>query len=242
MKPQTGERLGPLLRVQLAGKAVCLAATALLVFCSSCETASQNQAASPSPAATPVAAGLPTPVDYMDVCNLEASVCSCAGTDQAAYCSQSLPKSLMRSLRLPNIAPGENCPTSPSHTIKTAAFAGNAIGDGLVEPIVVGDTSRLNAWPDGWYGFKTLWFVMPSYAGAVLIRGQRIDGAGSVGFGEAPVVGHLIIPPGPTLNEGSDGYRQAPGGTFVRSSGCYAWQVDGSDFSYAIVFQAHING
>jgi hypothetical protein len=94
-----------------------------------------------------------------------------------------------------------------------------------------------SSWPGGWFGYKTLWFTLPSYVDVVLIRGARIDGDGPVGFGEQPAIGHLIIPPGPTLN-GQDGYREAPGGTFVKSSGCYAFQVDGIGFSYVIVFSA----
>jgi hypothetical protein len=144
----------------------------------------------------------------------------------------------MRPLRLPQLGPGQPCPSTSSHQVKTVDFGGNALGDGDVEPIVFGDVSRLNSWPGGWYGTKTLWFAAPSYAGAALIRGARIDGSGPMGFGEAPVIGHLVIPPGPTINEGADGYRQAPGGTFVKSSGCYAWQVDGGDFTYVIVFKA----
>jgi hypothetical protein len=118
--------------------------------------------------------------------------------------------------------------------VKTTDFGGNALGDGQVEPLL-GD--QVSAWPDGWFGFKTLWFALPSYSDSVLIRGARIDGIGSVGFGEYPVIGHLIIPPGPTMN-GSNGYREAPGGTFVKTSGCYAWQVDGVAFTYVIVFKA----
>ena len=72
----------------------------------------------------------------------------------------------------------------------------------------------------------------------MLLRGSRIDGTGLVAFGEGPVIGHLIIPPGPTINEYPDLYREAPGGTYVQSLGCYAWQVDGTDFSYEIVFKA----
>jgi hypothetical protein len=42
---------------------------------------------------------------------------------------------------------------------------------------------------------------------------------------------------GPTLN-GRDGWRQWPGGTWLRTPGCYAWQIDGTDFSDVIVFEA----
>jgi len=92
--------------------------------------------------------------------------------------------------------------------------------------------------PAGWFTFKTLWFSVPSYDGPWTVRGNRIDGEGHVIFGEQPTVAALVVPPGPTTNEAADGYRQAPGGTYVQRPGCYAWQVDGTSFSYVIVFRA----
>jgi hypothetical protein len=153
-------------------------------------------------------------------------------------CSQSVPASLLRPLRLPKVGAGQDCPTTASHHVLTEDFGGVALGTGPVEPLVQGSVNELAPWPAGWYGFKTLWFAVPSYSGPALIRGARIDGDGPVGFGENPFLGHLVFPPGPTVNEGLDGYRQLPGGTYVRSQGCYAWQVDGADFTYVIVFKA----
>jgi hypothetical protein len=95
----------------------------------------------------------------------------------------------------------------------------------------------LDTEPAGWYGFKTLWFTEPSYQGPARIRGTRIDAPGAMAFGERPDLAELIIPPGPTLN-GRDGWREAPGGTYVKGPGCYAWQVDGVGFSDIIVFRA----
>jgi hypothetical protein len=130
--------------------------------------------------------------------------------------------------------------------VKTVAFAGVALGSGPARPQIW--TSLDSVHPaqnipfsylrDGWYQVKTLWFVDPSYQGPVLVRGARIDGPGVIAFGESPDLGELIIPPGPTLNEASDGYRTAPGGTYLKGPGCYAWQVDGIDFSTPIVFSA----
>jgi hypothetical protein len=71
----------------------------------------------------------------------------------------------------------------------------------------------------------------------VRIRGARIDAPGSIAFGEGPDQEELIFPPGPTVN-GRDGWREAPGGTYVKAPGCYAWQVDGVGFSTIIVFRA----
>jgi hypothetical protein len=98
----------------------------------------------------------------------------------------------------------------------------------------------LSAWEDGWYGTKTLWVIAPEYMGPVLIRGAQLDGNGPVGFGENPLIGHLVIPPGPTVNMLPDGSRTAPGGTYVKGPGCYALQVDGLDFSYVIVFDVQL--
>jgi hypothetical protein len=140
----------------------------------------------------------------------------------------------MRPLHLPKIELGAQCPTTPGHEVRTAAFSVFALGNGPVEPGIAG--GQLDAWSDGWFGFKTLWFAVPSYQGPVLIRGARIDGDGPVGFGEGPRIGHLIIPVGAAVNETADGYRTAPGGTFVVAPGCYAWQVDGLSFSDVIVF------
>jgi hypothetical protein len=188
--------------------------------------------AQPSAAAVPGSSDFPTPTDYRTVCNLMGAICSCPPNADST-CTQSLPASVMRPLHLPTVAVGQPCPSTPQHQVKTADFGGYALGAGPVQPMVLG---RFSVGPDGWSTFKTLWFTLPSYTDVVLIRGARIDGNGPVGFGEdKPVLGHLIIPPGPTLN-GQDGYREAPGGTFIKSPGCYAFQVDGLNFSYAIVF------
>jgi len=47
----------------------------------------------------------------------------------------------------------------------------------------------------------------------------------------------LAVPSGPTISD-SDGWRTYPGGTWVMSPGCYAWQVDGLTFSEEIVIKA----
>jgi len=207
----------------------------LLAACS--QQVSTTAGASHRPTPVSDLTPLPTPMDYRHVCQLEASVCSCAPQLADPTCSQSLPANIVRPLRLPVVSSGDACPTTSDHPESTEDFAGVALGSGQVEPLI-GSTPIVALRSDGWYATKTLWFTIPKYDGPVLVRGARIDGQGPVGFGEQPLIGHLIIPPGPTLNEGLDGYRQAPGGTFVRAPGCYAWQVDGIGFSYVLVFKA----
>ena len=37
---------------------------------------------------------------------------------------------------------------------------------------------------------------------------------------------------------GEDGWLQHGSYTRVRAAGCYGWQIDGTDFTYVIVFRA----
>lgn len=85
------------------------------------------------------------------------------------------------------------------------------------------------------------------------------DGTGYTA-GRAPGSGPLVVPAGPTINTfytnfqpghvrdavtgrlvktlSGYGYRTVPVGTWIRSPGCYAWQVDGGGFSETIVIDA----
>ena len=76
---------------------------------------------------------------------------------------------------------------------------------------------------------------MPKYQGPFVVRGERLDRPGPVGYGgDAPSPGPLVVPPGPTIDTYGR-YRTVPGGLWVRAPGCYAWQVDGLGFSQIIV-------
>ena len=72
----------------------------------------------------------------------------------------------------------------------------------------------------------------------MLIRGRQLDGphkavmSGDGGFVVDPQLG-----PGDTLN-GLNGWREWPGATWLRTPGCYGWQIDGTNFSHIIVFEA----
>lgn len=226
--------------------------TALLIAALISATVASCATPNPSPAprrsastatTAPTSLPLSVPTTYEQVCNFEGSVCSNNG-EFGPY--GSFPSAFDRPLTLPSIAPGQACPVSAGSLVNTVAFGGIALGSGPARPMVfatLGSVHPAQDIPfesprDGWYGLKTLWFVAPSYQGPVLVRGARIDTEGAMAFGESPALGELIIPPGPTLNEASDGYRTAPGGTYVHDSGCYAWQVDGIGFSTHIVFSA----
>ncbi|HET7037526.1 MAG TPA: hypothetical protein VFI42_17710 [Thermomicrobiaceae bacterium] len=90
----------------------------------------------------------------------------------------------------------------------------------------------------GWYYIKVLWVASPDYQGPVLIRGHQIGGPNEMRFesGDDP-------PNELTFGAGGGGstpshFRNWPSYTRLRAPGCYAYQVDGTDFSDVIVFKA----
>lgn len=95
-----------------------------------------------------------------------------------------------------------------------------------------------------WRAARVSWVASDNYRGSVLIRGRRIDGAGTgtgaVGFGEGRVPDDELQ----LLDSGQQAPKPPGGGrawlsfTRVRTPGCYAYQVDGTSFSQVIVFRA----
>jgi hypothetical protein len=216
---------------------------ALLLIAAACS--SSRSLSHPSTSDAPVASttidragSLGVPRTYTQACANEPSVCEPGA-------SGALPAALLRPLRLPTVAHDSRCPTSTGTTVNNAYFGGVALGRGPVRPIPAarGDLvhgvvqlSTATGVP-GWLGFKTLWFSTPSYQGPWMVRAKRLDGPGPIAFGETPTLEPLVVPPGETLNA-SAGFRTAPGGTWVKSPGCYGWQVDGLTFSNTIVVNA----
>lgn len=185
---------------------------------------------------------LPSPTAYEDACSLV-----------GAWCGRSsgvVPPALLRRLDLPEVASNAECPATPAEALPQGGqFAGvSLVAPGPVRPLFAdlsADRRRSRATMKpapgvgpggGWHSVKTLWFSPATYQGPVLIRGQRLDEPGPVAFGEGPTSAWLLGAPGPTIN-GGDEFRQWPGGTFVRSPGCYGFQVDGDDFSYSLVLR-----
>jgi len=159
---------------------------------------------------------------------------------------------LARRLHFPKLAPGGRCPVSSGYTVDNPYFDGDALGKGPVRVLVGnwGDVLHgrpMLGLPGPWYALQTLWFAMPGYNGPFVVRAARLGKPGPIAVGlGGPVSGPLIVPAGPTLNSyptptGKSswaGYRTAPGATWVKAPGCYAWQVDGRGFSEVIVFDA----
>jgi hypothetical protein len=142
----------------------------------------------------------------------------------SGHCRGSVPAAIERPLRLPGLGPGGSCPVSS--------------GSGPVEPVRSPNVKLTRFVSSAWQGAEVTWRSTPSYHGPVLIRGHQLGGAGVVGFGEGHVPYDQLqlldsaqgTPRGPS--------RIWPSFTRVKAPGCYAYQVDGTSFSYVIVFRA----
>ncbi|MDQ2816344.1 MAG: hypothetical protein M3Z75_32005 [Actinomycetota bacterium] len=160
--------------------------------------------------------------------------------------SGSLADILKRPPHFPVLRPGQACPATHGTPITTADFGGIALGNGPIRPIIAQqppDVARLgvaylaptSAPP--WLAIKTLWFSVPAYRGPFVIRAKRLDRPGPIDLGGQPTTAPIAVPAGPAISTFS-GWRTVPGGTWVKSPGCYAWQVDGATFREEIIVQA----
>lgn len=181
--------------------------------------------------------GLAVPYTYRQACAAEAQASGCLHVPAGP-----IPSALKHRLHFPVLHPGQRCPASRGARFNTSQFGGIALGTGPVR-VLAGSTRRgiaelINPTSvPPWLALKTLWFSLPAYQGPFVIRATRLDRPGPAALGEGPGVVPLVIPPGPTLNT-FVGYRTVPGGLWVKSPGCYAWQVDGVGFSEIIVVRA----
>jgi hypothetical protein len=169
---------------------------------------------------------------------------------------------LARPLHFPSLGRGGRCPVSSGYKVNNPYFGGDALGKGPVRVLIAnwGDVLHgrpmlgLGA-PRPWHALQTLWFAMPGYRGPFVVRGRRLGKPGPIevqpggtglNAGMVPGSGPLVVPAGPTINSYPPptvnipwaGYRSVPGSTWVKSPGCYAWQVDGRGFSEVIVVDA----
>jgi hypothetical protein len=154
-------------------------------------------------------------------------------------------------LHLPTLSPGATCPVTPEQQ-HIAPDHQYAIGAGPVYLVSEAPTSAVTFLDaDGndpgspWKISKVFWEVAASYRGPAIIRGGQIDGTHQVGFngglgqtagntqGTEPILRDLRL-----LGDAAGQWKTYL--TFVRlqSPGCYAFQIDGQDFSNSIVLEA----
>ncbi len=144
----------------------------------------------------------------------------CQGT-----CTGAVPAALRRPLTLPH-DDGGPCPITLNPQPASTGRASGGVGFHTVSG-------------SQWQIAEVTWSVPGSYAGPLLIRGGMMGG-GALGFGTGTVPYDELQ----LLDAGQGAPRVAGKGrawityTRVRSGGCYAYQVDGTDFTETVVFRA----
>ena len=235
--------------------AILLATITLTLVTAACTSSSprrhatvESHRASPGSTSALARAGLALPATYQQACAGAASS-GCLNVPAGP-----IPAVLNRPLHFPVLRPGQRCPAShgSSGPVTIAGDIGTEFGNGPVHVLirasrhgVAGLLAHTNSPP--WLGFKTLWFSVPAYQGPFVIRAVRLGHPGQVSLaGTPPAMAPIVVPPGPTidtvpLGNGRPGYRKVQSVFWVRSPGCYAWQVDGLTFSEIIVIRALVH-
>lgn len=230
------------------GRTLFLGAAALTLLAVACTSSPPVKSSRPADAAALSREGLLVPATYQQACASEPSVCVRSGNlagSGGPFPHGPIPAVLNRPLHFPALRPGQDCPASPGSPVSTVDFGGTALGSGPVRVVIAGAGDLRHGVADlispssvpPWLGLKTLWFSVPAYQGPFIIRAKRLGQPGAVAMGEGPTVAPLVVPPGPTLN-GTEDWREAPGGLWVRAPGCYGWQVDGLSFSEIVIVRA----
>lgn len=152
-----------------------------------------------------------------------------------------LVKRLARPLHFPPAGPA-TCPRSPGRFFQTAVFGSMVVGKG---PVRVGidnaGSPRQGFHPAGYHGWlalKTHIVETPAYQGPFLVRTKRLDRPGVIRFGGTPAeTAPLLILRGSIPSGAGGGWHDIPYFTFVRSPGCYGYQIDGLTFSITVVLR-----
>jgi hypothetical protein len=151
---------------------------------------------------------------------------------------------LARPLKVPTIAPGAPCPTSPATSRSPVAQPadGAGLGTAPLYPIsfYLGPDATLELRgttpaADGLYELKVVWASTTGYVGPVVVRVGRLDGAGR---GRVEQLYHADASRGDAVVfELTDFPQDWPSLTRVSATGCWAYQVDGLTFSEVMVFR-----
>jgi hypothetical protein len=169
---------------------------------------------------------------------------------------------LERPLHIPGLASHQPCPTSAESGLLggygiEAPFATlPAWGPGPAFPAGLGlgkqpsfkfqyPPPANSRWEGtGWGGNKNIWVVANSHRGPVLVRGRQLDGPNDVRFenGRPAFTDASRRQPSLELRLSGPELHGNPSTTRLRAGGCYAFQLDGRDFSYLIVFEGRVDG
>lgn len=142
-----------------------------------------------------------------------------------------------RELELPTVAPGAECPVTPTQTVESGSTSKQ---DEI-------PTYGYGTWPvflsgqDRWFaGEAALLLISPEYDGPLIVRGHQLDGSGgmplqSTSDAHSSPVGALGVEFSPPHS--ATRWREWDGQiTPGIAPGCYGLQADGFTFTTLIVF------
>jgi len=90
----------------------------------------------------------------------------------------------------------------------------------------------------GWFGLKSHFVTPPSFRGGFTVRVKTLGSTGVARIGGAPSETSFSAPAGPSPNEAA-GWRDFVGGwTWIRSAGCYEWNISGHGVHEQVVVRA----
>jgi len=152
---------------------------------------------------------------------------------------------LERPLEVPVLGLRDPCPVTTVETAVEGIRA--ALGDGPIYPALGGSGGILelqerNAFEGrSWLAQKTLWLSDDRYRGIAVVRGARLDAAGTLRFqtGGDILRSELRLTLDSWVFGGNPppGWRQWNSYTVFSDPGCYAYQVDGDSFTTVIVVE-----
>jgi len=142
-----------------------------------------------------------------------------------------------RPVQLVSVAPGSECPITPTRQLSSAT--GAVAGSGPVYAVgnVISYGARTS---DGIFPAKVLWVAAPDYPGPALVRGRQLDGPGGLFFSNSRRVIELRFDLDTRVRAGASdqGWRYLPSTVNVEGPGCYGFQIDGPGWMSTIVMRA----
>ena len=168
----------------------------------------------------------------------------CTGEEGGKVASDASWAALRRPLLIEPLARAPRCPVTTARVLSPRFGRGQ--GTGPVYPVgaarglqFVCPVEPTQGWyPSEWSGNKVAWVARKGFAGRVLIRGWRRDGSDAVRFGDKPQPQTELRLTFSAKDRGEGGWLNKGTYTRIRAPGCYAWQLDGRDFTHVITFRA----
>jgi hypothetical protein len=161
-----------------------------------------------------------------------------------------VPARLWRVLSFPQVAPDGECPVSVPHRIskRFAPVLGSAPvyvgtyaygGDNAVVEMPWPAPSKSPAYGSGWTTAKIVLVMRKELRQPLLVRGQRLDEIGSLGFSGPAARSPFAAIQFPPRRRGIDEGRFKAFGLriWATAPGCYGVQIDGKTFLRDVVFR-----